>query len=198
MVGRFVDERRALESDVRRHYDLSLDMFCTARFDGYFERLNPAWEKVLGHTAEELRSRPFIEFVHPDDRERTRAETARLRQLGADTISFRNRYRCAGGDYRWLEWRCHADAGERRIYATARDVTVQQRAEVTLQTQSQNLELTVRERTQALGRLVSRRFSDWPSRPSIATTTPTSTPNASGARRRQSHAGSGYPTTTWR
>lgn len=150
LLGRFVDERQALEVKVRRHYDLALDLFCTATFDGYFERLNPAWEKALGYSQAELCSQPFIDFVHPDDRERTQAEAAKLAEVGTDTISFRNRYRTAAGEYRWLEWQCHAVAAEERIYASARDVTVQQRAEAALQGQSELLEQTVRDRTQAL------------------------------------------------
>lgn len=150
LLGKFVNERRALEEEVGRHYELSLDLFCTATFDGYFERLNPAWEKTLGHTQEELCSRPFIDFVHPEDRERTQAEAAKLADVGTDTISFRNRYRSKSGEYRWLEWQCHAVAAEERIYATARDVSVQQRAEATLQSQSELLERNVGDRTQAL------------------------------------------------
>jgi putative two-component system response regulator len=95
-------------------------------------------------------SRPFIEFVHPDDRERTQAEAAKLAELGTDTISFRNRYRRADGTYLWLEWNARANAEERKIYATARDITSQQQAEEALENQSAILERTVRERTLAL------------------------------------------------
>ena len=149
MLGRFVDERRALEAKVERHYDLSLDLFGTATFDGYWEELNPAWQRILGHTPQELCARPFVEFVHPDDRERTEAEAARLAG-GIETVSFRNRYRTADGEYRWLEWNVSPVAEERRLYATARDITVQRQAEQALQNQSDVLERTVRERTQAL------------------------------------------------
>ena len=54
-----------------RHFELARDLLCTADFDGYLVRLNGAWEETLGWTPEELMSRPFLEFVHPDDRERT-------------------------------------------------------------------------------------------------------------------------------
>ena len=59
-----------------RFFELSIDMLCFARFDGYFQHLNPAWERTLGHTITELQSQPMIEFVHPDDRERTLAQGA--------------------------------------------------------------------------------------------------------------------------
>lgn len=130
------------------YFELSLDLLCTASFDGYFEQLNPAWERTLGYTQAELRARPFVEFVHPEDRERTEAEAAKLAEVGTDTIRFRNRYRRADGTYRWLEWNARAAKG--RIYAAARDITVQKRAEELLENESAILERRVQERTVAL------------------------------------------------
>jgi PAS domain S-box-containing protein/putative nucleotidyltransferase with HDIG domain len=150
LLGRFVDHTRELERWVERHFELSLDLFCTADFNGYFEQVNPAWEAALGYTSEELRSRPFVEFVHPDDRERTEAETAKLAETTEDSISFRNRYRRADGVYRWLEWNATSVAKEGRIYATARDITPQQQAERALENQNDLLDRSVRERTGAL------------------------------------------------
>ena len=64
-----------------RFFAISLDMLCCLGFDGQFRRLNPAWERTLGFSMEEFGGRPFIEFVHPDDRERTlQAERARSRR----------------------------------------------------------------------------------------------------------------------
>jgi PAS domain S-box-containing protein len=129
MLGGFVSKRRALERRVTRFHDLSLDMLATAGFDGYFKQLNPAWERTLGHTRAELLSKPFIEFVHPHDRDRTEAESAKLADVGTDTISFKNRYRRADGSYRWLEWNARSVPDECLIYATARDITAQKEAE---------------------------------------------------------------------
>ena len=61
--------------DVERFFELSLDMLCVADFSGRFTRVNPAFERVLGHSSEELLRQPFISFVHPDDREATAGVT---------------------------------------------------------------------------------------------------------------------------
>ncbi|HYH62353.1 MAG TPA: HD domain-containing phosphohydrolase [Solirubrobacterales bacterium] len=149
LLGRFVDERRRLDAKVERHFDLSLSLFGTATFDGYFEELNPVWERTFGYTIDELSSKPLIEFVHPDDREQTQLEAQKL-AAGIETLSFRNRLRTADGQYRWLEWNVQPDAAERKLYSTARDITTQVEAEDALKNQRVRLEQTVRERTREL------------------------------------------------
>ena len=76
--------RRRRLSEALAHQELSLDLFVTASFDGYFTRVNPAWTRTLGHSEGELLARPFIDFVHSDDREPTIAESAR-RNKGSAT-----------------------------------------------------------------------------------------------------------------
>jgi two-component system, sensor histidine kinase and response regulator len=115
-----------------RHFDLAKDMLCTAGFDGYMLQLNGAWEATLGWTREEMMAQPFIELVHPDDRERTEREASKLAGRGDATVSFTNRYRTKGGDYRWVEWSSKADFDRQVIYAAARDVTERQRTQEAL------------------------------------------------------------------
>lgn len=111
-----------------RFFALSLDMLCFLDFNGYFKRLNPAWERTLGYSVEELMARPFIEFVHPDDRERTLAQNAAVR-AGGSALGFENRYMCKDGSFRWFYWNAAPDAAERVIYSVARDVTARKQAD---------------------------------------------------------------------
>jgi PAS domain S-box-containing protein len=123
-----IDERARAEAERDRFFDMSVEMLCVAGFDGWFKHLNPSWEKVLGWTAAELMSRPFTEFVHPDDRGTTSSERQRL-SSGDVTLDFENRYLAKDGTYRWLSWRSVAVPERGLIYAVARDVEEQKRIE---------------------------------------------------------------------
>jgi PAS domain S-box-containing protein len=125
-VQQRVQELKEAREELDRFFSLSLDLLCIAGDDGYFKRVNPAWQDVLGWTPDELASAPFSTFVHPDDLVATRAERAKLAQ-GNTTLTFENRYRHKDGTYRWLQWKAVPFAGQGVIYAAARDVTEQKR-----------------------------------------------------------------------
>ena len=111
-----------------RFFELSIDMLCFARFDGFFQHLNPAWERTLGYSIAELQSRPMFEFVHPDDLERSIAQNRAVR-AGGQAVHFENRYRCKDGSYKWLLWNAVADLERETIYSVARDITRRKLAE---------------------------------------------------------------------
>jgi PAS domain S-box-containing protein len=119
---------RALQQLEDSFFETSIDMLCALDFNMHFRRLSPAWERTLGFTREELLSRPFIEFVHPDDRERTLNQNAQVRS-GGRALSFENRYMCKDGSYRWLRWNAAPHSTEKIIYSVARDITDSKRAE---------------------------------------------------------------------
>jgi PAS domain S-box-containing protein len=150
VFGAFVDRRGKLEAEIIRYYEGSLDLLATADMNGYFTRVNPAWHRLLGYSEQALCARPFIEFVHPEDREMTIAETQGLIDGGHETVGFRNRYRAADGSYRWLEWSASASLSDGVIHAVARDVTVQHEAEQQLANNAKCLEKLVAERTREL------------------------------------------------
>jgi PAS domain S-box-containing protein len=135
---------RRAEDNLDRFFTVSLELLCIAGFDGYFKRLNPAWEKTLGYSIRELYSHPWLDFVHPDDRQGTIAEGQRLVE-GALTIRFENRYRCADGSYRWLQWNAVPHPESNLIYAAATDITERKRIEQALKDRNAALEAANRD-----------------------------------------------------
>ena len=111
-----------MEFDLNQFFNLSLDMLCIAGLDGYFKLINTAFERNLGWSADELLSKPFVDFVHPEDVENTMNELSNLRD-GQATISFMNRYRSIDGSYRHLLWTGRVDLDNALLYAVARDIT---------------------------------------------------------------------------
>lgn len=134
------------------HQELSLDLFATANFEGFFTRVNPAWTRVLGYSEQEMLTRPWLDFVHPDDREPTIAEATRQTEAGEEVLRFENRYRHKDGSYRWLEWTSRPAADSRQLIAVARDITDRKLLEEADRRYKESLEQAVLERTQELQR----------------------------------------------
>ena len=128
---RDVSERRRAEASLRkaaRFFDVTDYLLCTASFDGRFLEVNGSWHKLLGWTPEQLRAGPFLDFVHPNDREPTRREFEHV-VGGGSSAGFRNRYRHLDGGWRWLEWNVTGLADEQLVFAAGRDVTDRVQAE---------------------------------------------------------------------
>lgn len=103
----------------QRLFDKSRDMLCIAGIDGFLKRVNPAFERTLGWSARELYGRPFVDFIHEEDRQATLLELERLAD-GNPTLSFSNRYECRDGTYRRLYWTAEVEPGTGLIYGVAR------------------------------------------------------------------------------
>lgn len=138
-----ITERKQMELQLRqtteeldRFFSVALDLLCIASMDGYFLRLNPAWERTLGYPLDELKSRQFLDFVHPDDLASTLDAIALLAE-NREIPVFVNRYRHQDGSYRWIEWRSIPIGN--LIYAAARDITVRKQAEAALEEKQQQL-----------------------------------------------------------
>jgi len=113
------EQKLTLSDDI---FNYSIDMLAISGFDGYYKTLNPAWERTLGWSTDELMAKPWIEFVHPDDREKTLTVKTELVQ-GQEIFQFENRYICKDGTVKWLSWRSFPYTESRVIFAVARDVT---------------------------------------------------------------------------
>ena len=115
--------------------NLSVDLFCIAGFDGYLKWINCAWEEKLGYTREELLSKPYISFLHPDDVPTTSAAAVRVATTGANLMNFANRYRSITGTYHWIFWTVITSTEKRLIYCVGRDLTEQKEQEARLAAQ---------------------------------------------------------------
>ena len=133
------EELHKVAEENYRLFNNAVTLNVIAGFDGYFKRLNPTWTQLLGWTEEELKSKTFIEFVHPDDVASTRKAFSSM-QEGNHLLSFENHYRCKDGTYRCLLWGSATDVKNQLIYASAIDITERKKSEGELLRSKQNIE----------------------------------------------------------
>lgn len=109
----------------------SNDLVCIADNSGHFTHVSASFVELLGYTEEELKSRPFTDFVYKEDLSVT-AEEYDGNKDGASSYDFENRYVKKDGSLVTLQWRSNADPDRELIYAVARDVTRQKELEFEL------------------------------------------------------------------
>ncbi len=125
-------------------FDSSIDAFAAAGYDGFVHAVNPAFTELFGFNAEQLASIPYVELVHPDDRESVVAQVTRL--VGAnEPFRLRCRFADARGSYRHIEWSASPNADEGVFYAIGRDVTTETMWELELRRINGQLESARRE-----------------------------------------------------
>lgn len=124
--------RLSAEQERDRFFDRSLDLLAIGNFEGYFERINPAFERLLGFAETEFISRPFIDFVHPEDRASTLAAAHSLAN-GQSVVDFENRCQCQDGSIVWVSWNATPYQQSNCWYSVGRDITERKRTEAALQ-----------------------------------------------------------------
>jgi PAS domain S-box-containing protein len=127
-----VQERTRELGEANIFFKLSNELFCIAGFDGYFRQLNPEWTKTLGYSIEELKARPYLDFIHPEDREPSLRQ-AQLSREGKHIHFFENRFTTKDGSIKWLMWSATSDMEKSLIYAVAHDVTQRRQTEAQLE-----------------------------------------------------------------
>jgi PAS domain S-box-containing protein len=130
-LGLIAARRAEAKAEADRLFTLSADLVTVAGFDGFWKRVNPAFERLLGYTEREALERPYLDFIHPDDRGQSEAEAVRLVH-GEMIVAFENRVLCKDGSYRWIEWTATPVFDEGLLYGVGRDVTERRHADAKL------------------------------------------------------------------
>lgn len=123
-------------------FDLSVDMLCIIASDGYFQQINPAFQKILGYSESELITQPMLSFIHPEDQSLTLESIEQLSRGGGITTQFRNRYRCKNNSYKWLQWKVNIVGEKKLLYGVVTDITESIQLEDRLSWQAQHDVLT--------------------------------------------------------
>jgi len=151
MIGYSMDitERKKAEEEIERIFELSLDLVGAGNLQGYFTKVNSSFKRILGYEDEEFLAKPFLEFVHEDDAERTKEALVKAIERDGD-LNIVNRYLCKDGLYKWVEWNVLSVPKDNMFYATGRDITERKLSEAELDKYRYQLEELVEERTKKL------------------------------------------------
>ena len=123
IIGQLADRSKRLLAQRGKLLNLSPDPLCIRGLNGDFRSANEAIVTILGWSESELCSRPFLEFVHPDDQAQTKAAWDEIAR-GRTATNVENRYLTKDGRWRWLSWTLAAPAsGDSQMSSAARDIT---------------------------------------------------------------------------
>ncbi|MBI3130628.1 MAG: PAS domain S-box protein [Acidobacteria bacterium] len=126
-------------AEFERFFRLSLDLLLIIDQEGKILTVNPAWERMLGFSPEEMLGSSIFDFIHPEDRAPS-VEAAKGLAEGVDVVQFENRYRVKRGGHRWISWSATSISETSHIYAVGREFQAQKEAEERLDASTRELE----------------------------------------------------------
>ena len=142
-LAKTLQDYKKASSERDRFFNYSLELLSIADFEGYFKQVNPTWESTMGWSNTELLSKPYTDFIHPDDYETTMKISKDLTK-GKAIINFRNRFRCKDGSYRWVSWNSYPFLEEKLVFASARDITEIINYEKAIKKSEEHFSLTIK------------------------------------------------------
>lgn len=107
---------------LQRLWQAAPTMMGAGSYEGYMLVTNPAFSELMGWSADEIRSVPYWEFVHPEDR----SAAARARQgLLDDGVMHGHEVRLLrrDGTYRWTRWDGVTVASDELMYLVGMDIS---------------------------------------------------------------------------
>ncbi|HEX7773338.1 MAG TPA: PAS domain S-box protein [Pyrinomonadaceae bacterium] len=138
-VMRDMTERNKLTEERDRFFTLSMDMLSIVHLDGRFQRINPAFQQVLGFSEEELLAMSIFELVHPDDRADTKSGYKKL-STGEPIKWMENRLRTKDGPYKWVAWSYFPVPEDGLVFGVGRDMTELRQMHEVLRLRAEELE----------------------------------------------------------
>jgi PAS domain S-box-containing protein len=151
-VMRDMTERNRLTEERDRFFTLSMDLLCIVRLNGRFQRVNPAFENLLGFSEEELLGTSLFDLVHPQDRAQTEAEYEKL-AMGEPVTVMENRLLCKDGNYKWFAWSYYPVPEDDLAFGVGRDVTELRQVHDVLRLRAEELEESNRVKDEFLATL---------------------------------------------
>lgn len=148
-AARDITARRRAEYQRDRFFNLSADMLCILDFNGCFVDLNAAWQLVFGFEDQDIIAKSLIEFIHQDNKQITLDNLEKLRN-SEEAVKFVNQYQTKQGTYKWLQWNAVSIKEQKLIFAVAHDITELKNNEAVLHHSKEQLEITVKQRTDEL------------------------------------------------
>ncbi|MEJ7559298.1 MAG: PAS domain S-box protein [Pedobacter sp.] len=112
-------------------YKLSNDLICVASTDGFFKRVNPAFEKILGWTEDYLLNNTFNDLVHPEDLALASQQLEEF-GLGTPAENLILRTKCKDGRYKYIQWVTTPEPETGNLFAIGRDITLEKERETLL------------------------------------------------------------------
>src|SRR6185369_1004654 len=138
-VMRDMTERNRLTEERDRFFALSIDMLCIVHLDGRFQRINPAFQEVLGFSEEELLAMSIFELLHPDDLGPTVSQYEGL-AAGEPVTFMENRLRTKDDTYKWVAWSYFPVPEDGLAFGVGRDMTELQQIHEVLRLRANELE----------------------------------------------------------
>ena len=151
-VMRDMTERNRLTEERDRFFTLSMDLLCIVRLDGQFQRVNPAFETLLGFSEEELLATSLFELIHPDDRTKSKEAYEKL-SLGEPITFMENRLICKDGSYKWFAWSYFPVPEDDLAFGVGRDMTQVKQMHDVLRLRAEELEESNRVKDEFLATL---------------------------------------------
>jgi PAS domain S-box-containing protein len=119
---RDVTAEKAAVAERDRLWTLAADMLARADYTGMMSAVNPAWTRVLGFTEQDLLSRPYADFMHPDDADVTLDALRAMGETG-EPSRFENRILTSDGAYKPIDWRVVPEPDGINFIAIGRDLS---------------------------------------------------------------------------